>query len=121
MAANLTLTYKQIADERPHVCTGCGTGQNLSHSHLIPRSKRKDLEKVKENITYHCLSVGGVGCHEKYDSMRLIELKDFESNMKYIYKADKEFYFSKKHKILDHYTDVTNEKLTQIFNNIENG
>ena len=35
-------------------CTGCGSTSNLQHSHLIPRSKRRDLVAVKENITFHC-------------------------------------------------------------------
>lgn len=71
-------------------CTGCGTIRNLTPSHIIRRSKRGDLEAVKENIKPHCVS-----CHTKWDSGNLFimsELLDFESNMKYIFDVDKSYY-----------------------------
>jgi hypothetical protein len=52
--------YNQLANEREHVCSGCGRGDlPLSHSHIIPRSRRKDLICEGANITYHCLSING--------------------------------------------------------------
>ena len=52
----LTKVYKEIANERGHYCTGCGRSDvPLSHSHIIPRSRRPDLVTDKNNITYHCL------------------------------------------------------------------
>ena len=39
----LKKVYKEIAEEREHKCTGCNRYDvPLSHSHLIPRSRRKD-------------------------------------------------------------------------------
>ena len=58
----LNKVYTEIAYERGHYCEGCGrteTAVPLSHSHIIPRSRRKDLICVKENIQYLCLSLGG--------------------------------------------------------------
>lgn len=84
-------TYNQIAQEREHVCTGCGTTQALSHSHIIPRSRRKDLETVKENITYHCL----IRCHNIWEHGTMEDkskLLDFEENMKYIMETDQVYY-----------------------------
>lgn len=83
--------YKELAEEREHICTGCGTTQALSHSHLIPRSRRKDLETDKKNITYHCL----ISCHNIWEHGTMEEkfkLLDFDENMAYIEKADKVYY-----------------------------
>ena len=49
---HLNKVYDEIALEREHKCTGCGRYDvPLSHSHLIPRSRRKDLITNKRNIT----------------------------------------------------------------------
>ena len=72
----LKKVYNELANERGHYCTGCGMNGNsvpLSHSHLIPRSRRADLTTDKRNITYHCLD--GVdangnsrtGCHTMWE------------------------------------------------------
>ena len=63
--------YKEIALERSFSCTGCGMSGHsvpLSHSHIIPRSRRADLTLDKRNITYHCLSIDRKGCHDKWES-----------------------------------------------------
>lgn len=89
-------TYAQMAKQREHVCTGCGTRDRLSHSHLIPRSRRKDLEADPNNITYHCLSIGEiVGCHDIWEHGSLedkMRLNDFYKNMHYIQQVDFEYY-----------------------------
>lgn len=94
----LSKVYKQIGEDRGHYCTGCGRGDvALSHSHIIPRSRRKDLVTDPRNITYHCL--GGSdkrkGCHELWegcmgDKMRLL---DYHTSMEYILEVDTEYYF----------------------------
>ena len=90
--------YKQIAEERPHCCSGCGRSDvPLSHSHIIPVSRRKDLQLVKENIKYHCLSMGGTtnrkGCHEMWESRsERSMLLDYHKNLEYIYETDPEYY-----------------------------
>ena len=87
--------YKEIALERGHYCTGCGRADvPLSHSHLIPRSRRADLSFDKANITYHCLSMGErKGCHEIWESRDRDKLLDYHKNLEYILEMDIEYYF----------------------------
>ena len=89
--------YKEIEETRGHYCTGCGRSDvPLSHSHYIARSRRKDLETAIENITYHCLSMGGrKGCHDLWegsisDKQKLL---DYPKAMEYILEQDTELYF----------------------------
>ena len=91
----LSIVYKEIAEERGHYCTGCGRSTNLSHSHIIPRSRRKDLVTDKRNITYHCLSIGEhKGCHDMlWESKERTKLLDYCKNMEYILEVDTEYYF----------------------------
>ena len=93
----LNKVYKELADERPHYCTGCGRGDvPLSHSHIIPRSRRKDLVCDKRNITYHSLGVGNrKGCHELWEGSleKKQGLLDYHSNLEYILEVDTEYYY----------------------------
>lgn len=71
-------------------CTGCGCTDTLSHSHLIPRSKRRDLITDPKNITFHCDA-----CHDIWEHGALLmkkTLKDFERNMEYIKETDPQYY-----------------------------
>ena len=93
----LKKVYELISKEREHCCSGCGRYDlPLSHSHLIPRSRRKDLECEGRNIVYHCLSIGErQGCHQLWESnlndkMRLL---DYHKNMNYIRSADSGYYY----------------------------
>jgi len=95
--SNITLAevYEQIAQTREHVCTGCGTTKHLSHSHIIRRGKREDLECDPNNITYHCLSIGKEGCHDRHEScdyFKMSTLLDFQKNMEYIESIDIQHY-----------------------------
>jgi len=91
----LSIIYDQIAEERGQYCTGCGRSTNLSHSHLIPRSRRKDLVTDKRNITYHCIvgPNGTKGCHQLWESKERTKLLDYCKNMEYILEVDTEYYF----------------------------
>ena len=91
----LSIIYNQIAEERGHYCTGCGKTGNLSHSHIIPRSRRKDLVTDKRNITYHCVigPNGTKGCHQMWESKDRTKLLDYHKNMEYILEVDTEYYF----------------------------
>ena len=97
----LKKVYKEISEERGHYCTGCGMSGDvsLSHSHLIPRSRRPDLVAQKDNITYHCLdgidSNGNSrkGCHTIWESNERYKLLDYHRNMEYILEVDTEYYF----------------------------
>lgn len=84
----LKKVYEEIAYDRSQFCTGCGTHDTLTHSHIIPRSRRSDLVTDKRNITYHCLQ-----CHNKWEGKQRIELMDYERNMEYIKEVDIEYYY----------------------------
>ena len=93
----LAIVYKQIAEDRGHYCTGCGRGDvPLSHSHIIPRSRRKDLVTEKRNITYHCLGDSTrKGCHSLWEGGQVDKqrLLDYHASMEYILEVDTEYYF----------------------------
>lgn len=104
---SLYKVYQEIAMERPHVCSGCGRRENLSHSHLIPKSYSQALKTEKKNLVYHCLSLGErVGCHDKWQSLDAWQLKDFEQNMLIIYELDKTYFWIKFYKIYNKYASL---------------
>tara|TARA_R100000742_G_C4275720_1_gene96374 strand:- start:238 stop:576 length:339 start_codon:yes stop_codon:yes gene_type:complete len=91
----LNKVYKEIAQERAAYCEGCGRSDiPLSHSHIIPRSRRGDLVCIKDNIQYLCLSMGErKGCHEKWESREKDQLLCYHKNLEYILQEDTEYYF----------------------------
>jgi len=95
----LKKVYKQMAINREHYCTGCNRYDiPLSHSHIIPRSRRKDLITDPRNITYHCLGEIGSnrkGCHQIWEGSieNKKSLLDYHTNMEYILEVDTEYYF----------------------------
>jgi len=91
----LIKVYNEIALEREQCCSGCNRYDvPLSHSHIIPRSRRSDLVLDKKNITYHCLSMGErTGCHTLHDSKDRYKLLDYFSNLAYIKEVDLEYYY----------------------------
>ena len=91
----LSKVYMEILEERGHYCTGCGRTTGLSHSHLIPRSRRPDLITDKRNITYHCLigPANSKGCHQMWESSERVKLLDYHKNIEYILEVDTEYYF----------------------------
>ena len=90
----LNKVYDELALEREHKCTGCGRYDvPLSHSHLIPRSRRKDLITNKKNITYHCLSMGKrKGCHSIWETSDRVTLLDYFDNLETIKELDIDYY-----------------------------
>lgn len=84
-----TKLYEQLREQREQICTGCGTTQGLTHSHLIPVSQRKDLETNPTNITYHCM-----GCHTiwEHDIRGRTRLNDYSINVEKIRQLDEVFY-----------------------------
>ena len=102
----LKKVYEKMANDREHYCTGCNRYDlPLSHSHIIPRSRRKDLVTDPRNITYHCLggvvpTSGGVyqqrkGCHQLWEGslMDKSKLLDYHTNLEYIQEVDAEYYY----------------------------
>ncbi len=87
--------YEKMDSKVKRICSGCGKpGRKLSHSHLIPVSRRPDLVGEEDNIVYHCLSIGIVGCHDiwEHDNRGRVKLLDYQRNMDYIKMADPEYY-----------------------------
>ena len=73
----LKKVYQEMSETRKPVCSGCGTWQYLTHSHIIPRSRRRDLVVDINNITYHCMN-----CHRKWErGVNADDLYDFHMNM----------------------------------------
>ena len=91
----LRKVYQEIDETRPHLCTGCGSPHQLSHSHLIPRSRSRDLICDPNNIQIHCLS-----CHKKWErGVMAHELADFQQNMQYIKSVDEQYYHIREQKL----------------------
>lgn len=98
--------YDEIALERQHVCTGCGSKNNLSHSHLVSRGDQ-ELKAVKANIQYHCLSMGEkVGCHTLWEGVDFWRLKDAYENMKYVYSVRPSHFWLKLNKAIEAHEKV---------------
>lgn len=81
--------YKMMEEQLPHVCSGCGTGSNLTHSHLIPTGQRKHLEAVLSNLRFHCLN-----CHTLWenDNEGRKVMMDYAENMHRIKILDIQYY-----------------------------
>lgn len=93
--SNKKKAYKILEETMERACTGCGTTQNLSHSHLVPVGQNKSLEAVPSNITYHCLSIGDkIGCHDiwEHDREGRKYLNDYRRNLDIIKKIDYDYY-----------------------------
>ena len=87
--SNKKKAYAILAEQIPQICTGCGTNQNLTHSHLVPVGQNKKLEAVVSNITYHCIK-----CHEIWEHSleKRKSLRDYEINMHKISILDPGYY-----------------------------
>tara|TARA_R110002074_G_scaffold199426_1_gene367214 strand:+ start:1187 stop:1522 length:336 start_codon:yes stop_codon:yes gene_type:complete len=84
----LKKVYQEMSLNRRPYCTGCGITDGLTHSHLIPRSRRRDLICDINNITYHCHS-----CHRKWENgVSAHEMYDFSRNMEYLKSVDSEYF-----------------------------
>jgi hypothetical protein len=81
--------YDIMAETREHVCSGCSTGSNLTHSHLVPVAQNKKLEAVVSNIVYQCGP-----CHHifEHDTEGRKLLLDYEDNMRKISILDPSYY-----------------------------
>jgi 5-methylcytosine-specific restriction endonuclease McrA len=84
----LEKVYQKMSETLPHRCSGCGTYNQLTHSHLIPRSHSKSLITDINNIRYHCFS-----CHKKWENGVVAhEMTDFQRNMDYIKSVDEHYF-----------------------------
>lgn len=64
--------FREIWNERPHICTNCGDPISRPVAHVFSHKKSKgawpSLATDKENIELHCSTLtrtdGDMGCHE---------------------------------------------------------
>ena len=93
---NLKNIYHQIDIDRPKFCTGCLSNQQLSHSHLVPRSFNRDLVCIEQNIAIHCMS-----CHKKWErGVDVEDMLDFNKNMNILMEIDMDYYNLRTAKLL---------------------
>lgn len=86
--------YEDVQRRDGFRCTGCGQSQHLSHSHLVPRSRRKDLRADPRNIFLQCVlrRDGSLGCHQRWEQFRAYELKNFEELMERLEELDETYF-----------------------------
>lgn len=99
--SNLTNIYNIIDKSRDRYCTGCGQTGMLSHSHLISRTKDKNLESDPNNIVYDCQSreipdkFGNESCHDRWESMdaeKMKTLANLDDRLNYIKTVNLTYY-----------------------------
>ena len=78
---------KKFKFEENTICTGCESSINCTPSHLIPRSRRRDLITSIKNIKPHCMD-----CHSLWESDGRTSLLDYEENMQAVRELDYEYY-----------------------------
>lgn len=86
----LKVVYEELRLEREQKCCCCDS-KEITHSHIIPRSRRKDLETDKENIVYDCMFHHKIWEHGSYEEKRK-HIKNFDERMAYIKRVDIEYY-----------------------------
>lgn len=88
---SLNKVYSNMDSDLDKSCSGCGSSiVSLTHSHIIPRSRRRDLITERDNITYHCIDCHNIWEHGP-DNLRKL-MKDYNNNMNYIQSVDREYY-----------------------------
>lgn len=79
------------------ICSGCGQSQRLSHSHIIARSRNKDLEDDIDNIVFDCMEreisdeFNTEGCHtrwESFDPNKMLTLSNLSARLEYVKEKD---------------------------------
>jgi hypothetical protein len=82
---------REILEEQS-TCNNCNCSDNLSFSHLVPRSRRRDLIAERKNIVLHCIGSGDKeGCHSRWERGD-DTMSDYESNMQKVKELDSQYY-----------------------------
>jgi 5-methylcytosine-specific restriction endonuclease McrA len=84
---------EKIKSEREAVCTGCNSKSQLTISHTIPVSLRKDLECDPNNIHIECLSCHTIWEHDSLEEKR--KLFSFNDKINYIKVVDFQYFLRK--------------------------
>ena len=118
----LTEVKKQIRIEADNLdnrfCRGCGRGDvGLDCSHILSTKQRPDLQFDKHNVNLLCRN-----CHlkhESFDIKLMLELKCFESDMKYIYAHDQQKFNKVLFKLLDYIEKHDDSKAKRMLERVE--
>jgi len=118
----LTEVKKQIRIEADNLdnrfCMGCGRGDvGLDCSHILSTKQRPDLQFDKHNVNLLCRN-----CHlkhESFDIKLMLELKCFESDMKYIYAHDQQKFNKVLFKLLDYIEKHDDSKAKRMLERVE--
>lgn len=92
--------YASEAETRQPFCRGCGTTQNLSHSHRISQNDRTQIANP-ENVDYYCQDV----CHRSWENGRCYLLDNGNEALEFLAGANWEKYAAKVFKMLDRIND----------------
>lgn len=87
--------YREIDEERPNCCSSCGINET-EHSHLIPKSRDRNMIAVKKNIVLQCRS-----CHKAWEDGRIWLLGNGKEIMDWLRGANQEYYFIKLYQMQD--------------------
>lgn len=85
---------KEIRDEMEGIlqCEECGTSNNSSFSHLVPRSRREDLISNRRNIVVQCMDSDiKKGCHTRWEENDST-MNTYQKNMESVKLLDQEYY-----------------------------
>lgn len=109
---------QQAQDMDNRFCRGCGRGDvGLDCSHILSVKQRPDLANDKHNINLLCRR-----CHEKHESFDIklmLELRCFESDMRYTYAHDEQKFNKVLFKLLDYVEKYNDSKAKKILERVE--
>lgn len=87
----------QEMESHPQYCRGCGTSQNLSHSHRITQADKRHVANPKA-IDFYCL--GENSCHTAYENGFLWRLDNGAEVMEWLKETDFDAYRRKRLQML---------------------
>ena len=88
-------TYRKIAEERPPRCESCGKNE-YENSHIIPKSRDRNMISVKENIMLQCRK-----CHKLWEDGYIWELENGYKVMTWLKATNEEYYYIKLYQMQD--------------------
>jgi len=91
------------------ICSGCGRGLKVDHSHILSRKQHESLITDPDNIVYDCKSIGEhKGCHDKWEEKNpseLLKLKNIGYRLEYVMKHDSKLFWELTDKINEYLKD----------------
>jgi hypothetical protein len=81
--------YKKMDASHARHCTGCGSPDMLTHSHIIPVGQYPEFEAVEENIVFDCIACHDIWEHGTFEQCQ--QLANYEHRIKIIKKLKPEY------------------------------